>query len=151
MCEIAIYEDRGRKVVAKRFRTPDSERGKNWPVFAEEVRKAGFHPSGWGIVEYFVEGEWNPDDVEYDLILPIEDEIEAEPPLKIRELKPRKVVSIIHRGSFDGLGEAYEELFAYIEENGLKVNGNLRMFHLRCPHNTATPEGYVTEIQVPIE
>lgn len=151
MNDIEIYEDHGRRVISKRFKSPYPEIFRNWPIFAKEVRKQGFQQVGWGIVEFHVPGEWDPSNIEYDLMVPIEEERDAEPPLEIHNMKPRRAVSIVYRGNFGGLNEAYDRLFDFIEEKGLQVNGNLRMFHLRCPHNTATPEGYVTELQIGIE
>lgn len=151
MCKIVIYEDAERQVVAKRFRTPLAEKGKNWPEFAQEVRSQNILSVSWGIEEHFYHGEFNPDDVEYELMLPVAGEIQPAAPLKARILPAAKVASIIHRGPFDELDKAYDRLFKWIEEQGLKIAGNVRVVHLRCPHNTPEPAGYVTEIQVPVE
>jgi len=99
---------------------------------------------------YITEGEFDPNDVEYELMFPIEGEAHAEPPLKIKKLPAGEVASIIHRGPFDGIGAAYDTLFKWINQQGLSPAGYAREVHLRCPHNTTDPKGLVTEIQVPV-
>jgi len=150
MCDIIVYQEKARPVVAKRFRSSAPEIGPNWPKFAGEVVEQGIFPVGWGITEYFCEGEWNPEDVEYELCMPVMGEISPSEPLKAKTLDGCKVVSAIYRGSYDKIGPAYDEIFKWIEEQGLEIVGNIREIHLRCPHNTDDPAGFVTEIQIPV-
>jgi len=150
MCEIVVYEDAERKVVAQRFRTSIEEIGPNWPKFAEEVYRQGIFPSGWGIAEYFCHGEFDPKDVDSELMVPVVGDIAPRKPLTARTLPAVKVASIIHRGAHENIGKSYEALMKWIAENGLKPVGDAREHYLRCPHTTPVPAGYVTEIQIPV-
>ena len=151
MCEIAIYTENERNVVTQRFRTPASQIGPNWPKFADEVRKQNVFISGWGIAEYHVPGEYNPDDVDYELMLPVMGEISPSAPLAAKKLEAAKVASILHRGEHETMCETYDKLFKWIAEQGLQVAGNVREVYLRCPHTNNDPAGYVTEILVPVK
>ena len=151
MRDIRVYKDKGHRVIAKRYRSSYSELHRNWPAFAKEVCAQGFHPCDWGIEEYIGGNIWNCEDFEYDLMLPVENDIEPKRPLFMKSLDAVKVISIVFRGSFDMLLEAFEELRDFANNKGFAVNGNLRVYHLRCPKNTDDSEGYVTELQLPIE
>ncbi len=151
MCEIIIYNENERTVVTQRFRTPASQIGPNWPKFADEVRRQNVFTSGWGIAEYHCSGGYNPEDVDYELMLPVMGEIEPLSPLNIKKLDAAKVASILHRGEHETMGESYDKLFKWIGEQGLQVAGNVREVYLRCPHTNNDPAGYVTEILVPVK
>ncbi len=150
MCEIVVYVDAERKVVAQRFRSSFAEIALNWRKFAQEVYRQGIVPSGWGIAEYFSHGEFDPNDIDYELMLPVIDNILVKKPLTTRFLPSVKVASIIHRGAHEEIGKSYEILMNWIAENDLKPVGNAREHYLRCPHTTPVPEGYITEIQIPV-
>jgi len=151
MYEITIYEEAERPVVAQRIQTSMMQMKDNWPRFAEEVVKQGIAPAGWGITEFFVQGEFDPNNVDCELMLPVMGPIQPAEPLKAKVIPAGKVASIIHRGPHDTIGKAYEELMAYIGQQGLKPIAHSREYYLRCPHNTTDPEGLVTEIQIPVE
>ena len=151
MCDIVIYEEPERSMVAIRLKNAPNEIGKNWPVFAKQVREEQkILTDGWGIEEHLS----TIDDggvIEYELMLPVIGEIKPNPPLFARTLPQAKVASILYRGPLNQTGEYRKKLMDWIDQQGLKVCGNLRVVHLRCPHNTTDAEGYVTEIQIPIE
>lgn len=151
MCDIVIYEEHERSMVAIRLKNAPDKIGKNWPVFAEQVReKQNIRTDGWGIEEHFSTVK-DSGEIDYELMLPVIGEIQPDPPLFVRTLPRTKVASILYRGSLTQTGEYCKKLMDWIDQQGLKVCGNMRVVHLRCPHNTADAKGYVTEIQIPIE
>jgi len=151
MSRVVIYEEAERPVVAQRFKTTVMQLKDNWPAFAGEIIKQGIAPGGWGIAEYFCQGEFDPNNVDCELMMPVMGPIQPAEPLKAKVIPAGKVASIIHRGPHEGIGKAYEELMVYIGQQGLKPIGNAREYYLRCPHTTADPEGLVTEIHIPVE
>lgn len=151
MCDIVIYEEPERSMVAIRLKTPPEEIGKNWPVFAKQVReKQNIRTDGWGIEEHFTTVKGSGE-IDYELMLPVINEIQPDPPLFARILPRAKVASILYRGTLNQTGEHRKKLMNWVDQQGLKVCGNMRVVHLRCPHNTSDAKGYVTELQVPIE
>ena len=151
MCDIVIYEEPERSMVAICLRTPPEQIGKNWPVFAKEVReKQNIRTDGWGVEEHVTTVN-DSGELDYELMLPVIGEIQPDPPLFARTLPQVKVASILYRGSLTQTGGYGKKLMDWIDQQGLKVCGNMRVVHLRCPHNTSDAKGYVTEIQVPVE
>ena len=72
------------------------------------------------------------------------------PDIEVKNLPKRKVVSLIHKGSYETLGMAYKTLHEYIVSNGLEINGPMGDIYLSDP-NTVKPEEILTEIQAPIK
>ncbi len=57
-------------------------------------------------------------------------------------------ISTVHRGGWDKLKDVYCEIFAYIGQNGLQINGFTREVYLHCDFENA--DNCVTEIQIGI-
>ena len=61
------------------------------------------------------------------------------------------VASIIHKGAYNRLSEAYDSLLRWIGSNGYRVAAPIRELYLRNSQPVRQDdESYVTEIQVPI-
>lgn len=58
--------------------------------------------------------------------------------------------SIIHRGSYDDMGESYATVFAWIQERGHEIAGPTREIYLNSPAEV-DEAGLLTEILVPID
>lgn len=70
--------------------------------------------------------------------------------VKIVELPGvEQMASLIHRGSFANLGQAYNVLFQWLEANGYGINGPTRELNLEYERD-GDPSKYVTEIQAPV-
>lgn len=55
------------------------------------------------------------------------------------------------KGDYNSIGKHYEKLKRYMEENELKVSGDIiELYHIEM-HITENKEEYVTEIQIPLE
>lgn len=57
---------------------------------------------------------------------------------------------VIHQGSFDSLGQAYNAILKWIETNGYQIVGSTREVYLQYERE-GDPNQYVTEVQVPVE
>lgn len=71
--------------------------------------------------------------------------------IKFKEIPAVKVLSIFHKGSYDGIGEAYAYIMKYAEENGYKANGLSRECYIDGIWNKESEAEWLTEIQLPIE
>lgn len=71
--------------------------------------------------------------------------------IKFREIPATKVLSVLHKGSYNSIGEAYAYIFKYAEENGYKVAGFVRESYIDGIWNKEDPADWLTEIQLPIE
>lgn len=57
---------------------------------------------------------------------------------------------LVHKGSYDGLGAAWEALMKWVNEQGYYVSGPCCEVYLNDPDKVA-PEEYLTELQLPVE
>lgn len=60
------------------------------------------------------------------------------------------VVSIMHKGAYAALAQAYAYAFKWIEENGYSVVDNPRESYINGIWNKSNEEDWITELQVPI-
>ncbi|MDQ1262537.1 MAG: hypothetical protein QG575_1718 [Euryarchaeota archaeon] len=60
-----------------------------------------------------------------------------------------KNAQIVHKGPYEACVPAYERLFAWLEENGLKLNGPIKEAYMNDPREVA-PEEILTIIHAPI-
>jgi DNA-binding transcriptional MerR regulator len=69
-----------------------------------------------------------------------------------RIMKGGKAVTLVHRGSYDDLGNSYEKIFRHINEHKLNVI-SVREVYLKGPGVIfrGNPEKYLTDIQVLIQ
>ncbi|HID64340.1 MAG TPA: hypothetical protein EYP49_16610 [Anaerolineae bacterium] len=58
---------------------------------------------------------------------------------------------IVHQGSYDTIGEAYNQLMTWIEANGYRICGPNREVYVQGPEPGRDPSTYVTEVQFPVE
>lgn len=71
--------------------------------------------------------------------------------IKFEKLTPVEAVCIYHKGSYDGLRNAYSFIMKYIENNGFEVLDNPRECYIDGMWNKDSEEDWLTEIQVPIK
>lgn len=70
--------------------------------------------------------------------------------IRFREIPPTKVLSILHKGAYDNIGEAYAYIMNYAEKNGYKASGLARESYIDGIWNKSSVEEWLTEIQLPI-
>ena len=72
-------------------------------------------------------------------------------PVKVHELPSATVASVIHKGAYNRLCEAYDSLLRWIGSSGYRVAAPIRELYLQNSQPVRQDdESYVTEIQVPI-
>ena len=96
--------------------------------------------------------EYKPSDVDAEAGFYLKNEVPAPNGIKIHQMPATTVASILHKGAYRSLPNAYKALGSWIAENGYTVAGPFRELYLFF----STPvrqddESYVTEVQVPVE
>ena len=91
-----------------------------------------------------------PDEIEVEICVPIAEETPPEGRVIIDELPASRVLRTLHRGPYDDLPEAYEELEQYAAAHHVPLATGMREQYLNGPP-AAAPEEYETLIQWPIE
>ncbi|ABE52129.1 GyrI-like domain-containing protein [Methanococcoides burtonii] len=85
-----------------------------------------------------------------EAVIPVSEKIEGVGDVKCYELPGGNMVKVVHNGPYEDTGPTYQELFAWIDVNGLKITGLKREAYLNDPHDVP-PEDILTEIYVPIK
>lgn len=90
-------------------------------------------------------------DYDAESCVPVTQVVETDE-IKSRVLTGGTVLHIVHRGSHNTLGEAWEVLFDYIERHNIVVDGPVREIYLegygKYPNDCTE---YLTELQVPLK
>lgn len=84
-----------------------------------------------------------------EVCVPIVAKIPENNEIKCYILPGGKNAQIIHKGPYEACMPAYERLFTWLEENGLKLTGPLRESYMNDPREVA-PEDILTIIHAPI-
>lgn len=70
--------------------------------------------------------------------------------IKFMKIESIKAVCIYHKGDYSKLGESYNKILKYIEDNNYKISGEIRESYIDGCWNKENVEDYLTEIQVPV-
>jgi len=85
-----------------------------------------------------------------EVAVPVSGRISIEDPsVEVRNLKPLKVASRVHKGSYESIGEAYGKILGYVRDNALEITGPMMDLYLNDP-NSVEPDDILTEIQIPV-
>lgn len=71
--------------------------------------------------------------------------------ITFRTIDPVRVVSVMHKGSYAGLPQAYAFAMDWVEKNGYKPVDLARESYIDGIWNNTSEEEWLTEIQIPIE
>jgi DNA-binding transcriptional MerR regulator len=93
--------------------------------------------------------EFKDENPDVEVVIPIEGTLPAGVPVQSREMEGGEVACVVYEGPYEGIGEGYSAVMAWLEPNGYRIAGPLREVYLRGPGDCSDPNQYVTEIQVP--
>lgn len=144
--EIVEKEIPSVKIISISYRGEYSECG---PYIGKVYKVGGWKAAGYCFNRYTLNEEGDPPLIE--VCLPVKAPI-SHKDVEFKELPPVKVLSTIHNGSYDRLGEAYQRLIDYRNEKGLECSGPYREHYIKGPGMVfkRNPEKYITEVQMPI-
>jgi effector-binding domain-containing protein len=120
--------------------------GRSWADLYGRVGLLGVAPTGHPFVIYHSFGEA----IDVEVCVPTATEVTANGRIQSRRLEPVTVARVLHIGPYEELGVAYEALNAWIREHDYEVAGPVRERYLNGPDTVKTPEGYRTEIDMPV-
>lgn len=67
------------------------------------------------------------------------------------DFEPITAACVKHRGSYDGLGEAYEAIMTWLDENGMELADSPRECYIHGCWDMDSETEYLTEIQFPVK
>lgn len=73
--------------------------------------------------------------------------------VEVKETPRVRALCVIHKGSYETMFQAYQEIDAYAKQNGIKLHTEFREVFIKGPGMLlkGNPEKYITEIIFPIE
>jgi effector-binding domain-containing protein len=145
-----------RRIVGKKGNGPYSETiyqlmpGLCSQIFSEENQKNGLKVTGPFMTLYY-DSEYREKDATVECVAPITGRIVlSDPEMEVRTLPGGKVLSLIHKGSYNTLHEAWSRIGAYAEEREFVPNGLHREVYLSDP-NLVSEKDLLTKLQIPVE
>ena len=88
----------------------------------------------------------------FEVCLPIRSGSDVDD-IKVRKLEGGRLLSIMHRGPYEEVGTAYEQIMKYAKEHGLEVQAPCREIYIKGPGMIfkGNPKNYLTEVQMLVE
>jgi effector-binding domain-containing protein len=118
-------------------------------IFKHLAKKMIFKPAAATLLICY-DGEFKESDVDVEICVPVKKSIPGSDKVKVYELPAIEAASIIHKGPYESISEAYGALMAWIENSGCQVAGPSRELYLTSPYDTDDASKYVTEVQFPV-
>jgi effector-binding domain-containing protein len=132
----------------------DAELEAMWRDVNERIAKSGGKRTIPCMMIYHT-GWWNlgtDECLDVEVVEPIISSITGSDRVKIStQPAVEKMACIVHKGPFDTMWKTSESLFAWIKENGYKVNGPVREIYHKGDWATKDPNEYITELQAPVQ
>lgn len=95
-------------------------------------------------------GQVDVGELKWEVQVPITQSVPGGSEVAVRKVPALQVVSILHRGSYEGLARTYLALERWLQDQRPRVVGPIREIYHSDPRGRG-PEDVVTEVQVPIE
>lgn len=113
------------------------------------VHRQGVRRVGCGIALYHTaEGQEN--DIEVEALAPIYEPLRGSQSVQVYELPAvEQMACVVHHGPFATLGQAYQAVVSWIENNGYRIAGPCREIYLRYERGVDQKD-FVTEVQFPV-
>jgi len=93
--------------------------------------------------------EYKEQDAIIEVAVPVTGRLEVDEGFEVKTLPPAKVMSALHKGPFNRVGETWGRLFKHVSDKGLRPSGKARELYLSDPARTPESE-LLTEVQVPV-
>lgn len=135
-------------IASIRFRGKYQDAGIYFPrLFKLCVRHASGDP-----FSLYYDSDYKEQDADIEACVPAKIPVEGDG-IKSRMLKGGQAISIIHKGSYENLGDSYKKLIDYINQAGLKTAIPSREIYLKGPGMILprSPRKFITEIQLLVE
>lgn len=95
--------------------------------------------------------EYKEEDTDVEVAVPIVGRVTlTDPEMEVKNTRPAKVISLIHKGPYSTIGMAHAKVQEYMTMTGLKPSGPVRENYLNDP-NSVLPSEIMTELQVPVK
>ena len=132
--------------------TPPDQRSL-WDQLLDYLNQKGARMIGPPMALYH-DPEYKERDWDIEVVMPIVDDLVSENGVRVYNLPAsEKTACVVHTGPFATIGEAYDALAKWIDQNGFHIVGPGRELNLRLPEKLGDQNdpNTVNEIQYPVE
>src|SRR6185503_14545402 len=132
--------------------TPPDQRSL-WDELLNHLNQKGARMIGPPMALYH-DPEFKERDWDIEVVMPLSEAIDPGPRVQVYNLPgAEKMACVVHTGSFATIGEAYDALAKWIDQNGYHIVGPGRELNLRLPDKLGDQNdpNTVNEIQFPVE
>lgn len=98
----------------------------------------------------YLDGEYKPGNFRIRYAQAVKEAGVENESIKFMKLKPVEAMCIYHKGSYDGLRDAYAFLMNYVEEAGYEIIEDPRERYIDGMWNKSDESEWLTEIQIPV-
>jgi effector-binding domain-containing protein len=120
-------------------------------IFKYLGKKFIFKPAG-PLMFICHDQEYKERDVDVEAAVPIGKNIPGSERVKVYELPGlEQSAATVYKGAYEGIGEAYNAIMAWVEANGYQISGPSRELYFTDPSKVKDPSENVTEVQFPVE
>ena len=98
----------------------------------------------------YLDGEYREKDINIEFCEAVDKLYPDFDDFKFKKMPAITVVSVMHKGAYRELGQAYAFAFKWIEENGYKAADNPRESYIDGIWNKEDEADWLTELQIPI-
>ena len=96
------------------------------------------------------DGEYREKEIDIEFCEAVDQLKEDFEDIKFKKIPAVKAVSVLHKGDYLGLSQAYVYAFKWVEENGYRILDNPRENYIDGIWNKENKEDWLTELQIPI-
>ena len=123
------------------------------PMIGQQVK--GRYPDlKCSVPEYcfitYLDGEYREKDISIEFCEAVEKQLPDFDDVVFKRIEAVQAVSVMHKGSYEGLSQAYAFIFKWIEENGYTVTDFPRESYIDGIWNKESEADWLTELQVPV-
>jgi effector-binding domain-containing protein len=111
------------------------------------IESAGAQPAGPPFAMYY---NMDMSNLDVEIGFPVIEKTEGRGRVKAGKLPGGRAVVTVHVGPYDKIGDAYNQLTAYVKEQGLETESFCYELYLNDPGETK-PEDLKTEIYFPVK
>jgi effector-binding domain-containing protein len=129
------------------------DQGSLWSELMEYLNQQKARMIGPPMAIYH-DGEFKERDWDIEVCMPIVDEMTPDKRLKVYSVPGFETTAcVVHAGPFVTIGEAYDAIAKWIDENGYQIVGPWRELNLRPPEPSGNQNdpNTLNEIQFPVE
>jgi effector-binding domain-containing protein len=111
------------------------------------MQERGVKPTGPALSLYYTEPgpDW-----EIAVAVPVSEDATGKDPVELTKLPGGNMLSTIHEGPYEKLGETWEAFSSWVKNSEHKLSGPTMEVYLECPPQESDPDKFQTELLWPI-